>query len=678
MKIPRRPGSFSFSFTLALTALALLGALLSAPAKPLARIEAVTPVPADQPIPIVDFFRTHLFTSARLNPAGTHLAALNPNKKDSQNLFVLDLATRKMEGIGGGDGIDIYDFDWLDDHRLLYRVSRDKLYAYGLFSADVTKLTRTDTLDLRDVAIPIGAPRGELLKPVVWIKHSSADGGRDGGLVQLDAAYDNRSATLPYVPLKTFPSPKTGVPVRYLADNEGELAHAITIQDGVDTLHRLTPSGWQPCPVDLDKIVVVGSGDQPGELIVLADDDAPAAPSPSAVTRRPGVLRRLDAATGRLGQILHRDENYSPYPVGLYRRPRDGHILGLSFTRRGPETIWLDPDYAALQATLQAALPGVALRIVNSDREEKQFLLFAQSDVLPGRYYHFDRTTKKLTIVTDNAPWLDPRRQAAMQLIAYPARDGIKIEGYYTAPAGPAKPGAPPLVVLPHGGPWVRDHWGWDPEVQFLASRGYAVFQPNYRGSSGTAWRFPAEDEWAFRKMHDDVTDGVRVLIQSGLADPDRIAIMGASFGGYLAVCGAAYEGNLYRCAITVAGVFDWEQAMREARDSETSPASYGILRRYLGDPKAARARFEEISPLRSAERIAIPVFIAHGREDRVANFAESKKLASALKARAVPCETMFVNGEGHGFQQLENKVELYARLEKFLAYHLSPRPAAH
>lgn len=153
-------------------------------------------------------------------------------------------------------------------------------------------------------------------------------------------------------------------------------------------------------------------------------------------------------------------------------------------------------------------------------------------------------------------------------------------------PAGASKEHPAPLVVLPHGGPWARDSWGFNPEVQFLASRGYAVFQPNYRGSTGYTWRFPDEDQWAFRKMHDDVTDGVKAMLTTGVIDGDRIAIMGASFGGYLAIAGAVNERNLYRCAITIAGVFDWEQVIKEAKGSEYSRAQYGILRRHLGNPK--------------------------------------------------------------------------------------------
>ncbi len=176
--------------------------------------------------------------------------------------------------------------------------------------------------------------------------------------------------------------------------------------------------------------------------------------------------------------------------------------------------------------------------------------------------------------------------------------------------------------------------------------------------------------------MHEDVTDGVRALrIKSHLADPDRMAIMGGSFGGYLAICGAAYEGPLYRCAITVAGIFDWEQVMREAQNEQGDSAQYGSLKRNLGDPKQHHENFDNISPIRAADRITIPIFVAHGREDRVASFEESKQLVRALEKHSIPHEVMFADLEDHGFSHVENQVALYTRIEAFLARDLAPRP---
>jgi dipeptidyl aminopeptidase/acylaminoacyl peptidase len=259
-----------------------------------------------------------------------------------------------------------------------------------------------------------------------------------------------------------------------------------------------------------------------------------------------------------------------------------------------------------------------------------------------------------------------------VQQFQYKTRDGYKVESYLTLPATASKEHPPALVVLVHGGPWVRDTMEWDPEVQFLASRGYAVFQPNYRGSSGYNWSFPPGDQWEFKKMHNDVTDGVKKLIASGLIDARRIAIMGASFGGYLSLCGATYEPGLYRCAITEAGVFDWKEMMRDARSNQYDSYRYEWFLRNLGDPKKQSDLFEDISPIRHVDQIKIPVLVAHGKEDGVVSIEQSTRLVAALKQAHVPCTVFFRSGEGHGMARLKNRTDYYTEVEKFLQDNLT------
>jgi dipeptidyl aminopeptidase/acylaminoacyl peptidase len=359
----------------------------------------------------------------------------------------------------------------------------------------------------------------------------------------------------------------------------------------------------------------------------------------------------------------------------LYRHPKHKRLLGLRYHQKLPKVVWLDPQYEALQVGLNKLLPSLVVTIAGSNKEETQFFITTTSDRHPTQYYHFDLNKRELSPVASTAPWIDPQRMRPMQGLVYKTRDGVELEGYVTLPENATKEAPAPLVVLPHGGPWARDTWSWDPEVQFLASRGYAVFQPNYRGSTSYGCRIPEDDNWAFRKMHDDVTDGVKTLLRTGLIDQNRMAIMGTSFGGYLALCGAVYEADFYKCAVTVAGVFDWERVMKEARSSSNFPASYGLLRRRLGDPKADAERFDSISPSRHVEQIKIPIYVAHGTEDPVANVAQSRRLISELKKHRVPYEAQFEGNEAHGFRHFENRIQLYSGIEKFLAKHLAPKP---
>jgi acetyl esterase/lipase len=649
-------------------------AVLAAPKKenPLLRMK---PVPATEQIPTIDFFRPPLFRSVRLNPTGSHFSALINGAEDRTDLVVYEFATNKWERLSGGKDMDINTCHWLTEKRFLINLTREKRYAFGLFAAEVGKLTHAIPIERYNVVSLIGTPEEDRLKPIIWIRKSAVDHGDDGGVVQIDAerAYQRISAMeLTASITKHFPPIKApGDPVGYHADANGHLAFGVISKDGVRTLYRLEGEKWERCPVDLDTIQIIGPGEKPNELLVL----------PPREGNNPRPLQRMDAVTGKLGEILYRDDNYDLANLSIYRRPSDHRIIGLRYQQRMPKSVWFDPAYQALQAGLEEVLPNVSVAIAGSDRAENKFFVTTASDRAPGQYYYFDRASKKLTFVTSTAPWIDPERMQPMQGLTFKTRDGVTLEGYVTLPAGTTKEKPAPLVVVAHGGPWARDNWGWNATAQFLASRGYAVFQPNYRGSSGYGVRIPEEDNWAFRKMHDDVTDGVNTLLKTGLIDRNRMAIMGASFGGYLSLCGAVYEPDMYRCAVTIAGVFDWEKVMKESKSTGYFPAQYGTLRRRLGDPKQDAEKFEAISPVRHAERIKIPIYVAHGTDDVVASVAQSKRLIAELKKYGVTHEAQIEREEGHGFQMLENRVELYTAIEKFLEKHLksagAPAPAA-
>lgn len=641
-------------------------------------LERFEPVPANEQIPIVDFFRPRLFTAPELNPAGTHFAALVTGTDDRRQMLTLDLATSKIEGLRGVGGQDIYAYEWLNDSRLLISLMSEKKYAVGMFVAEVGRLSSAYVIERYNVIQPIGFPRRDPLRPIVWIRHNAFDDGQDGGVVRIDSSRKLRedftsavrveprslkNGTLASI-VDTLPVPQGGMPVGYLADKDGELAFGFTAAAGVNSLHRFTGRGWEKCPVDLDVIDVVAAGDQPGELIVLGPRQE----------GKPRALQRMNAATGELGDVLLQDDRYD-FNAGIVKRhPVDGHAIGIYFHRSRPQTVWFERRYEAFQMLIERYLPDAVVHIVGSDLAEKRFFVEAFSDVKPLTYYRVDFENRSLGLVKNVAPWIDSARMRPMKVISFPSRDGATLEGYLTMPAGASKEKPPPLVVLPHGGPWVRDVWGWDGEVQFLASRGYAVFQPNYRGSSGYDWKFSPDDQWAFRKMHDDVTDGVKALIKWGQVDPARIAIMGSSFGGYLSLCGAAYEPDLYRCAVTIAGVFDWERVMRESRNDEHVRGRFQFLRRRLGDPQAEAEKFDAISPLRHIDQVKIPVFVAHGREDHVASVSQSKRLIGELQKNRVPYVSHFESTEGHGMASLKNRVELYTDIEEFLAKYV---PAA-
>ena len=643
-------------------------------------LERMTPVPATEPIPAVDFFRPRLFRNPRLNDAGSLFAAMVTAGADREELLVYDFATGKFDRLRGIGKKDIYDFDWLDDGTLMFALSSEKRFREGLYVVAARDLSSAYAVDLHNVSLVVGRPEQDRMKPIVWIKHSAYFGGRDGGLLQINAAiepknpfsdsayFDPRSldhGTIARVS-QTYPSVGKGIVTWYSTDVRGNLAYAYTTDDGVEHVYRLSEGKWVLCPIDLDEIDIIAASDKPGELIVRGPRQE----------GKPCAIQFMDAATGRLGDVIWQDEKYDPTDCYVYRHPVSTAVLGLRFDRGMRETIWFSEAYGAIQKAIEKFLPGQVVEILGSDVAEKRFFVAASSDRQPVTYYSVDLEKRTLGLIKSQAPWIDNTRMQPTGIINFKSRDGYALEGYLTMPAGASKAAPAPLVVLPHGGPWARDTWGYDNEVQYLASRGYAVFQPNYRGSPGYQWRFPKEHLYDFRKMHDDVTDGVQKLLRSGLIDPDRVAIMGWSFGGYLALSGAVHDGSLYRCAVALSGVYDWEQVMKESRGEEAIRGRFGFLRRHLGDPKKEQAKFDEISPLRHVEQVKIPMFVGHGSADVIANINQSKRLVSELKKHGVPVVSRFEAGEGHGMAQMTNRIEMYEEIEKFLAANMAPRTA--
>ena len=260
------------------------------------------------------------------------------------------------------------------------------------------------------------------------------------------------------------------------------------------------------------------------------------------------------------------------------------------------------------------------------------------SDRQPARYSWVDFARHSAGLFKDSMPWIDPSRMQPENIIRFNTRDGRQLDAYLTLPAGASREHPAPLVVLPHGGPWVRDEWGFDNEAQFLASRGYAVLKPNYRGSPGMEWKFPGSDEWNFVKISHDVTDATKAMVATGLVDPARIAIMGGSFGGYLRQRvvdeprSTAVPSRSPACSTGPQLIAD-----KKYDYTQFGSPAFGLLMRNLGDPRKEEAKFDEIAPVRHVDRIRVPVFVTHGKDDPVADLGQSTRLISELEGDAPP-----------------------------------------
>lgn len=647
-------------------------------------LNRLTPVPGNAQIPVVDFFRTPLLQTPEINFTGTAVAALLAASGDHTGLFVYDLGTHKTETVGTPGEFDIADLNWLDGKTILYSVTRRKAETVALLRVDAGSLGSPRPM-LQFVPFSVLAvPPKDRIHPLVTISADSMNTGHydvvttidtsleSGKLVAFepnvtDAQMNDSKDTNQQHIIKRFPELKTnhGFNLRFIPDKEGQLAFGITQENGVLALHKLAGDTWVKCPEDLDEIDVIGAGDQPGEIVVLGP-------------RQEGKARQLefmDAETGTVRAPLLTKETYD-FSGWLYRDPVNHMIVGTVYDRDGPHVEWLRDEFFNLQKAVDRMFPGQIVRILGTDDAEKTVLISSFSDRQPEKFSWVDLEKHSVNLIMDSRPWIDPARMLPMHIFKYKTGDGRRLDAYVTLPVGASKDHPAPLVVLPHGDSDARSSWGFDPEAQFLASRGYAVLQPNYRGSAGYTGLFPEGDRWAYLKMHEDVTSALKTLLSTGVVDRNRVAIVGTWIGGYLALAGAAFEPSLYKCAVAVSPVSDWANYLDENSYDQFMNAEHSRLLYKLGDPKRDAEKFDAMSPLKHANQVRVPVLITMGEYD-ASGQRQAKGMISALESNHIPVESIVFPKDYRWVNYLNNKVELYTRIEAFLAKSLGPNAPA-
>jgi dipeptidyl aminopeptidase/acylaminoacyl peptidase len=344
-------------------------------------------------------------------------------------------------------------------------------------------------------------------------------------------------------------------------------------------------------------------------------------------------------------------------------------ITGVAYVTDRLHYHFFDSDREALQRNLEERLSGYEVSVASMSRDENKVLVRTYSDKSRGSYYFYNQLNGDFKKLVNVSPWLNEEHLVDMKPITYTSRDGLIIHGYLTLPRTETLRNLP-VVVNPHGGPWARDVWGFNPEVQFLANRGYAVLQVNFRGSTGYGKKFwkAGFKQWG-RKMQDDITDGVNYLIREGIADPNRIAIYGGSYGGYAVLAGLTFTPHMYAAGIDYVGVSNiftlletippyWEQGRQ-------------MLYEMIGDPEKDRELLQGVSPVFHADQIRAPLLVAQGANDPRVKKAESDQIVEALRKRGVDVQYIIKENEGHGFRNEENRFDLYREMEKFLAKHL-------
>ncbi|WP_447726222.1 alpha/beta hydrolase family protein [Sphingomonas koreensis] len=372
------------------------------------------------------------------------------------------------------------------------------------------------------------------------------------------------------------------------------------------------------------------------------------------------ALYEFDLTTLERGKQLFASKGYDI--GGLVRDSSGFGYLGIHLDENRPLVRWTDPDMTAMQTTVSGLVKGAQVRISSINQDRSRALLAVGGADAPGGYFIYDRPGDTMQLLGINNRTMKMRRMHPVRTIRYKARDGLEIAAVLTVPAG--RKGKLPLIVMPHGGPFARDSETWDWWPQFMADRGYVVIQPNYRGSSGYGTQFEkkGEGQWGLA-MQDDLNDAVQALADQGIADPARVCMVGASYGGYAAMRAAQRDGKKYRCAVSYAGVSDLNRMLKHQRNFLGGGARSDWLRDQAPDLK-------NVSPLNFPEEFSIPLLLVHGEEDRVVPPVHSKVLAQKLKAAGKDVTYIVQPEADHHFSRTEDRLEFLKALEAFLAKH--------
>jgi len=630
-------------FFSSLALLALLTLLLPRPAR------------ADDPlIPMEDFFRNPEQSGFQLSPNGEYISFMKPWER-RMNIFIQKIGAEEAVRVTSATERDIPAYFWSGNDRIvylqdrggdenyrLYAVSTDGTESRELTPFENTRVTIVDSLEEQDDFILIGMNR------------------RDQRLFDV---YRLNLETGELTLLEENPGDIAG----WMTDHDGKLRVAVR-SDGVNTSLLYRDKEDEP----FRNILTTDFRESVSPLFFTFDNEKLYVAS--NLGRDKSAIFVFNPRTVEHEELLfeHPDVDVS----SLFRSRKRKVITGTGFTTDRFRYHFFDEERAALQNELEERLPGDEVVVASMSRDETKVLVYAGSDRTRGTYFFFDRETKNFRKLAELAPWLPKERMAPMTPVSYVSRDGLTIHGYLTLPPG-KEPKNLPVVIHPHGGPWVRDGWGFDPQVQFLASRGLAVLQMNFRGSTGYGRAFweAGFKEWG-RSMQDDITDGVLWLVEQGIADPERVGIYGASYGGYAVLAGLAFTPDLYACGVDYVGVSNIFTLL------ETIPPYWELGRQMLyekiGHPEKDKELLKAASPVFHADRITAPLFVAQGANDPRVKKAESDQIVEALRSRGIEVEYMVKENEGHGFRNEENRFDFYRAMERFLATHLrslSERP---
>ena len=603
-------------------------------------------------IPLENFFKNPEKSSYQISPNGDYYSFMAPYK-NRMNIFVQKRGDTSSVQLTFEEDRDVAGYFWPNDNQIMFLKDDGGDENYHLFGVNIDGSNLIGYTDFEGV-------RAQIID----------DLPDQNEFVVIGLNKRNKQVFDPYrlnliSGELTMIAENPGNIQGWMFDHDGKLRLATAIVDGVNQsiLYRdsedeefktiITTNfkeGFSPQFFTFDNKNIIGS---------------------SNLGRDKSAIVEFDPSTAKEVRVLYENEDYDVNGVGYSKKRKV--ITAAFYTSWKSERHFFDSTSKEVIEKIQMQLPGYEIGLTGVNKEENTLIVRTYSDKSLGAYYIYTTEDNKLEQIVEVSPWIDENEMSNQLPINYISRDGLNINGYLTLPKGYTMENAKnlPVVINPHGGPWARDGWGFNPEIQFLANRGYAVLQMNFRGSTGYGREFweASFKKWG-REMQDDITDGTNWLIEKGIADRNRIAIYGGSYGGYATLMGLVKEPDLYAAGVDYVGVSNMFTFMK------TIPPYWEpmleMMYEMVGDLEEDSTMLKEVSPVFHVDKIKSPLFIAQGKNDPRVNVDESDQMVEAMKNRGVEVEYLVKDDEGHGFRNEENRFEFYRAMENFLSKQLN------
>jgi dipeptidyl aminopeptidase/acylaminoacyl peptidase len=625
------------------------------------------------PLPPETFFADWPVRDVKLSPSGRSVAMSVRGPNGRKRLVVVDLATMEPRPAFGFSDGDVGWLQWLNDERLVFGAEVHADWYNRRFTTGLHAVNR-DGSGYRQL-LGSSSDVGRIHFPAGATLHLGSQGAqRDNWIYVAEPDPVPRwgpasTVSISRVNTDTSEVQRLDAPrglLDFLVDTEGRPQAALKPDGSRSRLFVRDADRWRQVG-EFDRFD--GTSIKP---LFIGPDGSFYVSAPDA--RRTQVLHTLDPRSGKLSdKPLLAVAGFDLEPSFI---ANDDKVLGIRFPVDAEVTQWWDEGMKAVQAAVDQRLPGAVNRITPPRRGDSPWVLVTNwSDQQPTRWFAWHRTERRLALLANGAPQIKPEQMAQTDFVRIKARDGLELPVYVTRPPG-SEGRRLPVVVWVHGGPWVRGaYWGWRAEWQFLASRGYLVVAPEFRGSTGFGHAHFAAGlrEWGGR-MQDDLVDSAHWAVASAGGDSARVCSVGESYGGYAAIMTLVRDAEVFKCAVSLVGVTDPLLLFDEKWSFVPADFREMGLPRLIGDPEKDAERLKSASPVHQARHITAPLLLAWGAQDGRVPTVHAERLVSALKGHHKTLETVRYEDEGHGLDKPANRVDFWTRVEKFLARSIPPR----